>query len=157
MFAAIVVAAFLAGCALRDPALAPAAGAPSYLPAAAAPPGMTAAANELVGPVWQWQDTRFADGRMVAAAVPERYTLRFEAGGRVLMHADCNRGSARYEVSDSAMKMGPAMTTRVGCPPDSQDAYFVAQIGRVVGYGIAGGELRLALGDGALMRFARMP
>ncbi len=143
-----------AGCALRDPALA---GAPAYAPANAAPPLMGAASNDLVGPTWLWQKTVFADGRTVAAAVPDRYSVAFEAGGRLQLRADCNRGSARYEVNDGTMRVGPAMTTKVGCPPDSQGGEFLIQLGRVASYGIAGGELVLTLADGAAMRFARAP
>jgi heat shock protein HslJ len=88
----------------------------------------------------------------VAVASPERYTLAFQAGGRVLLRADCNRGSGSYEVNGSAMKMGPAATTKMGCPPDSQDGEFLRQLARVAGFSVAGGELVLTLRDGGTMR-----
>ena len=87
------------------------------------------ASNELVGRVWQWQRSDLPGGKSVAVASPERYTLAFQAGGRVLLRADCNRGSGSYEVNGNAMKMGPAATTKMGCPPDSQDGEFLRQLG----------------------------
>lgn len=149
----IAVAYAATGCAMRDANLAPGSGAPSYVPANAAPPELSAAANELAGPVWQWQRTQWPDGKSVAAAAPDRYTLKFEGGGRVLLRADCNRGSAPYEISGSAMKMGPAMLTRMGCPPGSQDTEFAGALAGVASYAIGNGELTLTLSGGATMRF----
>ena len=143
----------VSACAARDPA--PAAGAPAYVPSNAAPPVLDMASNEIVGPVWQWQRTEFPGGASVVAAAPERYTLVFQGGGRVLLRADCNRGSGAYEVNDTAMKLGAAALTRMGCPPDSQDGEFLRQLARVARYTVAGGELVLTLTDGGTMRFRR--
>ena len=85
-------------------------------PANAAPPVLAVASNEIVGPVWLWQRTQLADGKLVTPAAPERYTLAFQGGGRVNLRADCNRGSGAYEVNGNAMKLGAAALTRMGCP-----------------------------------------
>lgn len=143
----------ITACALQDPNLTPASSAPAYVPTNAAPPAFGGSASELSGPTWQWQRTQAADGKLVAAAAPERYTLRFEAGGRVLLQADCNRGSGSYEVSGGSMKMGPAMLTRMACPPDSQDSLFAAALAGVTRYAINGDDLTLTLAGGATMRF----
>lgn len=150
----LLAAIAVAGCAMSDPNLAPGSGAPSYAPSAP-PPTVTAASDQLVGPVWQWQGTRLPDGRTLAAKGPERYTLTFQGGGRVLLRADCNRGSGAYEVSGGTMRMGPAAMTRVGCPSDSQDNVFASALARVASYGIAGGELTLTLVDGGVMTFRK--
>ena len=139
---------------MRDPEMS---GAPSYQPANAAPPALSVASNELVGPVWHWQATRSADGRTVAAAAPDRYSLAFQGGGRVLVRADCNRGAGSYEVNGNAMKMGPVALTKMGCPPDSQDAVYASALARAASYAIAGGELTLTLADGGTMRFRAQP
>ena len=151
--AAIAAAVAVSACAVRDPA--PAAGAPAFVPANAAPPVLDTASNEIVGPVWQWQRTELPGGTSILAAAPERYTLAFQAGGRVLLRADCNRGAGAYEVNDTAMKLGATALTRMGCPPDSQDGEFLRQLARVARYTVAGGELVLTLGDGGTMRFRR--
>lgn len=147
---AIAAAIALSACAVRDPAAAPA-----FVPSNAAPPVLDMASNEIVGPLWQWQRTDFAGGAPVVSAAPERYTLAFQGGGRVLLRADCNRGSGAYEVNDATMKLGAAAVTRMGCPPDSQDGEFLRQLARVSRYTVAGGELVLTLSDGGTMRFRR--
>ena len=150
----VLAAAFAAcGCTLSDPNLAKGSGAPSYAPSGAMPPTLSAAANELAIPTWHWQRSQLADGRTVVAAGPERYTLRFEGGGRVLVRADCNRGSGAYEVNGNAMKFAPIALTRMGCPPGTQDAEFMQALSKAASYNIADGELVLTLSDGGTMRF----
>jgi len=116
------------------------------------PPTLTASANDLAIPAWQWQRTQLADGRAIVASAPDRYTLKFEGGGRMLVRADCNRGSGAYEVNGGAMKIASVALTKIGCPPGSQDAEFVQPLSRVTGYAISDGNLVLNLGDGGTMR-----
>lgn len=154
---AALVAALVIGACMSDPNLAKGSGAPSYSPANAVPPALSAAANELAIPTWQWTRTDTADGRTVTAGGPERYTLKFEGGGRVLVRADCNRGSGSYEVNGGQMKLMPIALTRMGCPPGSQDGEFTQALSRVTSYAIEGGQLSLRLTDGATMRFRSTP
>ncbi len=152
----MLAAAFAAGgCATMPQTGLKPADAPSALPANSAPPDITLASNEIVGPTWQWRSTRFPDGRTVEPKAPERYTLIFQPGGRVLLQADCNRGSGGYEVNGPAMRFTPAALTRMACPPGSQDGTFVEQIGRVSAYAVNGGELALALRDGGAMQLVK--
>jgi len=130
-------------------------GAPSYDPANATPPTVTAASDQLAGPTWQWQRIVYPDGRSVPSAKPDDYTIRFEAGGRYFLQADCNRGGGAYDVTGGTMRMGPAALTRMACPQGSQDNAFVSALARASGYAIANGELRLTLVDGATMYFRR--
>ena len=106
---------------------------------------------------WQWERTQLADGRSTVAAAPERYTLKFEGGGRVLLRADCNRGSGAYEVNGNAMKLGPAALSKMGCASGTQDTEFAAPLGRVTSYAISDGALVLTLADGATMRLRATP
>ncbi len=150
---ALLIAALAVGaCTLSDPNLAPGSGAPSYAPSAP-PPALAADSNRLVGPVWHWQGTRMPDGRMLAAGAPDRYTLSFQGGGRVVLRADCNRGSGAYEINGNIMRMGPAALTRMACPDNSQDNVFASALARVASYTISGNELSLTLIDGGVMRF----
>jgi heat shock protein HslJ len=150
---AVAFAIATGACAMQDPALAPSAGAPTYAPANATPPLLAVASNEIVGPAWTWQRTQLADGKLVTPAAPDRYTVAFQGGGRVNLRADCNRGSGAYEVNGNAMKLAAATLTKMGCPPGSQDTEFVAELARVVSYGIVDNELVLTLADGSTMRF----
>jgi heat shock protein HslJ len=149
----IVIAALLASaCAMSDPNLSQRSGTPAYSGAGLMPPTLAASASDLTSRPWHWQRTEI-DGRTIVAAAPDRYTLTFEGGGRVLVRADCNRGSGSYEVNGPSMRLGPAALTRVGCPPGTQDNDFVQPLVRVTGYQIADGELVLALGGSGSMRF----
>lgn len=150
---AVALAITAGACAMQEPALAPSAGAPTYVPANATPPMMAVASNQIVGPVWQWQRTLLADGKLVTPAAPDRYTLAFQGGGRLNVRADCNRGAGAYEVNGNAMKLGAAALTKMGCPAGSQDTEFVAALARVASYGIVDDELVLTLADGGTMRF----
>ena len=152
---ALAAAVVTGACTMSDPNLGPRSGAPSYVPAGAMPPTLSAAANDLGISTWQWQRTQLADGRSIVAAAPDRYTLRFEGGGRVLVRADCNRGSGSYEVNGSSMKVGAVALTRMGCPPGTQDVEFAQSLARVASYAIDGGELALTLADGGVDEAAR--
>jgi heat shock protein HslJ len=129
------------------------ANAPAAVPGNAMPPVVTPSSDQLVGPVWQWQRTQLGSAPVVVAAAPERYTLAFEAGGRVNVRADCNRGGGSYDVDGNAMKFGAIALTRMGCPPGSQDAEFLRSLVQAARYTIDRGELVLTLADGAAMRF----
>jgi heat shock protein HslJ len=130
---------------------------PAPVPANAMPPVVTLSSDQLVGPVWQWQRTQLGSAPVVMAAAPERYTLSFDAGGRVNVRADCNRGGGSYEVDGTAMKFGAIALTRMGCPPGSQDGEFLRSLSQAARYAIDRGELVLTLADGAAMRFRPAP
>lgn len=152
----IALAACLCAACMSDPNLSQRAGAPSYSPAGAMPPTLSSAANDLAIPTWQWQRATL-DGRDVAASAPDRYTLKFEGGGRVQLRADCNRGSGSYEVNGAAMKLSPLALTKMGCPSGSQDTQFVQALSRVTSYAIDGKELVLTLAGGGTMVFRGVP
>ena len=152
----IALAACLCAACMSDPNLSPRSGAPSYSPSSAMPPTLSSAANDLGIPTWQWQRAK-VDGRDVTAAAPDRYTLKFEGGGRVLLRADCNRGSGAYEVSGAAMKLSPVALTKMACPPGSQDTEFVQALSRVTNYAINEKELVLTLSGGGSMSFRAVP
>ena len=152
----IALAACLCAACMSDPNLSPRSGAPSYSSSSAMPPTLSSAANDLGIPTWQWQRAK-VDGRDVTAAAPDRYTLKFEGGGRVLLRADCNRGSGAYEVSGAAMKLSPVALTKMACPPGSQDTEFVQALSRVTNYAINEKELVLTLSGGGSMSFRAVP
>lgn len=151
--AALAVALALSACA--DPAAR--SGGPSYSPASATPPALSGAANALTIGTWQWQRTDLPGARAVVAAAPERYTLEFQGGGRLLVRADCNRGTGAYEVDGASMKIAPVALTRMGCPAGTQDTEFVQPLSRVTSYAVDGRELVLTLSDGGAMRLRGMP
>jgi len=153
----IALAACLCAACMSDPKLSSRSGAPTYSPASAMPPTLSSAANDLAIPTWQWQRAKLDGGREIVASAPNRYTLKFEGGGRVLLLADCNRGSGSYEVNGAAMKLSPIALTKMACPSGSQDTEFVQALSRVTGYTINDKELVLTLTGGASMVFRAVP
>src|SRR5690348_8525503 len=103
------------------------------------PPAMAAAdPSALGGATWQWQAG--------TADASDRYTLQFMDDGRVVVRADCNRGSGRYTAdANGTLTLTPIALTKMGCPAGSLDKVFVRDLGEVSGYRFEGETLHLAL------------
>lgn len=136
-------------------------GMPAHVPANALPPVVTAASDQIVGLLWQWQRTPTGAAPAIAIAAPDRYTLSFQPGGRVQLRADCNRGSASYEVNSAQLSFGAIALTRMMCPAGSQDTDFLRALTQVTGYAvdraIDRNELVLTLSGGGSMHFRPAP
>lgn len=131
---------------------------PAFAPGSTAPPPMIAAdSNDFVGAVWLWQGTPQGGAPVAPPASADRYTLAFQAGGRVNLRADCNRGAGPYELNGTTLKMGPFALTKMMCEAGSRDAEFLRDLERVTTFGVARGELALTLANGNVMRFRRQP
>ena len=120
------------------------------------PPALKAGDDPtLAGRVWTWQASELR-GERIAVAAPDRYTIEFQADGRVQVRADCNRGGAGYAAgADRALSITAVATTKMGCPAGSQGAEFVRQLADVGGYDFVDGNLVLILKSNAgAMRFS---
>jgi len=149
--AAGALALALAACAATDT------GGPVLRGNVNAPPPAIAAPGDslLTNTAWAWQSTKMSDGKRIVPDAPERYTLTFLPGGRVNVHADCNRGTASYRLDDDALTIGPVATTKMLCPPGSEDAEFLKELAQVSGQEFTGYELLLTLhGNAGVMHFA---
>jgi heat shock protein HslJ len=112
----------------------------------------------LVGPVWAWEETLMSDDTRIVADAPDRYTLQFQPDGRVIVRADCNRGSGTYALNDNRLSFGPIALTRKHCPPGSRDAAFLKGVINVSSHLFAGPALVLELQyDSGTMRFRVLP
>ena len=70
----------------------------------APPPPMAAAGDALLtDTLWSWKETVMSDGKRISPDVPGRYTVLFQAGGKVAVQADCNRGTGTYALNGSAL------------------------------------------------------
>jgi heat shock protein HslJ len=111
--------------------------------------------NELVGTTWQWAGTAYSDGSVVTVADPSRYTLTFNNDGTLSAQVDCNGGSGTYTLDGASLTLGPLVTTRMGCPADSQGGVFAKDLEAVASYMIEDGNLHLSLAmDSGIMEFA---
>ncbi len=97
----------------------------------------------------EWRVERL-DGR--APVDRSRITLRFGADGRLSGAASCNRFTAPWNLHGEGLRIGPAVATRMACPPPlmQQEDRFLRLLERVTRFEIAAdGALVLVDGDGA--------
>jgi heat shock protein HslJ len=107
----------------------------------------------VLGKTWQWEGT-ITPVEKVSVPDPERYTLLLTGSGRVETRFDCDRGGGSYEISPGKIQFGPLMSTRMACPPDTLDAPFMRDLGRVASFYVEGDSLYLELPlDSGTMRF----
>ena len=106
---------------------------------------------------WQWEST-FTPVEKIAVPNPERYTILLKADGRAQIQFDCNRGGGDYQISVGKLSFGPLMSTRMACPPDTQDTAFMRDLQRVASFFVENGNLYLELPyDSGTMRFRPAP
>jgi len=140
-----------------------AAGLVALLSVAGAAAGQTGASahstdpQAVVGRTWQWEGT-ITPVEKITVPHPENYTIRLADAGRVEARFDCNRGGGSYEISPGKLAFGPLMSTRMACPPETLDAPFMRDLGRVSSFFVDEGKLYLELPlDSGTMRFRQAP
>jgi heat shock protein HslJ len=120
-------------------------------------PGRSKDPQIVVGRTWKWVST-VTPVEKITAAAPERYTILLQEDGNVRVRFDCNKGRGKYTLSEGRISFGPLMSTRMACPPDTQDASFMRDLQRVASFFIERGELYLELPvDSGTMRFRQAP
>ena len=121
---------------------------------AASPPGGAA----LPGTTWQLVRFQGGDGATLTPDDRTKYTLAFNADGRVSARVDCNRGSATWKsAASSQLELGPLALTRAMCPDGSLHDHIVKQWGAIRSYVIRDGHLFLSLmADGGIYEFEPM-
>jgi heat shock protein HslJ len=143
----------LSACAMREEPTAPAAPAPAPASTPAPTPAPTPPTH--LG-AWYWVGTIGAEATVIARD-PARYRIEPMDDGRIAVQADCNRGGGSYEMANRyEVRIGPIGLTKMGCPPESQDRIFLADLAAARSFG-AGAEWMLVdlLEDRGVMHFAR--
>ena len=113
------------------------------------------AENSLLGATWAWEQTTYGEDTSTVVSDPSRYTLTFLADGTLITQVDCNGGSGSYSLEGDSLSFGPIVTTRMGCPGDSQASTFLQDLESVSSYGMEGDKLALSLmADAGVMTFA---
>ena len=112
------------------------------------------APGAVIDRIWQWTGTA-TPAETIDSPAPERYTLELAPNGRLLVRADCNRGTGSYRIGAGTIKFDPIATTRMACPPGSLDARYLGDLQRATGFFVERGDLHLELpADAGTMRFA---
>lgn len=111
--------------------------------------------DALLGVTWQWVETVYGDGTVVAADDPSRYTLLFDESGQVAVRLDCNGGGGSYMLDGSSLFFGELVSTLMACAGESQATLFAKDLAEVYSYVIEDGRLFLSLKlDSGIMEFA---
>jgi heat shock protein HslJ len=107
--------------------------------------------------VWYWIGTT-VDGQAIVVVDPTRYRIDFADASTMLVQADCNKGRGGYTLDAGRFAAGPIGLTKMGCPEDSQDLDFLAQLASARSLAPAADRLRIELSDDrGTMQFARDP
>jgi len=125
--------------------------------AACANPGRSTA-DPLSGTAWRLEAIQSMDDAQGTTRVadPTRFTLHFEAEGRVTLRLDCNRGSGTWQAtaaadSSGSLVFGPIAATRALCAAPHLDERLLRDLAYVRGYLIRDGKLFLTLmADGGI-------
>jgi para-nitrobenzyl esterase len=108
---------------------------------------------------WQLVKIEYMDDTTLKPDDSGKYTLAFDAQGKVSIQADCNRMSGTYTFSaPSGLEFGPLLSTRAACPPESLYNRLANDLPDIRSFVIKDGELHLALMvDGGIYHFTPMP
>lgn len=108
---------------------------------------------------WQLVNIEYMDDTTITPDEPKKYTIAFDATGRVSIKSDCNRLNGTYTYNaPSGLQFGPLMSTRAACPPESLYNRLVKDLPNIRSFVIKDGNLHLALMvDGGIYHFSPMP
>jgi len=103
-------------------------------------------AKDLGGTSWQLVKIQGSDYKEVVPDDKTKYTITFNANGRLNARIDCNRGQGSWKSSGpNQLQFGPLAITRVACPPGSLFDRVVKDWERIQSYAIKNGHLFLSV------------
>ena len=111
------------------------------------------AKQDLGGTTWRLVSLTMSD-QTVTPDDRMKYTLTFDQKGAVAIHADCNRGRARYTDPTGTLEINKIVLTKAKCAPGSIADQFARAIGFTQSYTIRDGNLLLGISPtGDTLRF----
>ena len=100
----------------------------------------------LAGTSWQLVRFQGGDGKVLAPDDRSKYTLAFNADGRVAARLDCNRGTGSWKsAGPGQLELGPMAVTRAMCAPGSIDHEISKRLFYVRSYVMKNGRLFLSM------------
>lgn len=109
----------------------------------------SAAATGVVG-TWQWTaSTEAVPASQSVVPDPENYTITFASDGTYTGKADCNQIAGTYTVDGSNLTIASGPSTLAFCGEASLDTLYLAGLGKVATYAIAGDQLTMTFTDDA--------
>jgi len=83
---------------------------------------------QLVGPVWQWQQTRYNNDQLTTPKKAENYTIQFRDDDTVSIKADCNMKRGEYTDEGKRLSIKVLNTTMAMCESGSLEDEFVKNL-----------------------------
>jgi heat shock protein HslJ len=82
---------------------------------------------------------------------PERFTVAFEADGRLSIRADCNSCAGAYRADESSLTIGPQLAcTQAACPSAPFDRKYVTALAGATSFRVVGNDPTIGSTGGAL-------
>lgn len=109
----------------------------------------------LGGTAWVLVEFQSMDDTTLRPAASARYSLTFNADGRLEVQADCERGRSSWRSPDNvSLEIGPIALTRARCRPSPLHDRFARDLAFVRSYVVRDGNLYLSLmADGGIYAF----
>lgn len=113
----------------------------------------------LAGTSWRLVRFQGGDDRVLAPDDRSKYTLAFDADGRVAARLDCNRGSGSWKsAGPGQLELGPMAVTRAMCASGSIDHEISKRLFYVRSYVMKDGRLFLSMmADGGVFELEPLP
>ena len=113
----------------------------------------------LAGTSWQLVRFQGGDGKVLTPDDRSKYTLAFNADGRVAARLDCNRGTGSWKsAGQGQLELGPMAVTRAMCAPGSIDHEISKRLFYVRSYVMKDGRLFLSMmADGGVFELEPLP
>ena len=113
----------------------------------------------LAGTSWRLVRFQGGDGKALTPDDRSKYTLAFNADGRVAARLDCNRGTGSWKsAAPGGLELGPMAVTRAMCAPGSIDHEISKRLFYVRSYVVKDGRLFLAMmADGGVFELEPLP
>ncbi|HEX7220910.1 MAG TPA: META domain-containing protein [Burkholderiales bacterium] len=113
----------------------------------------------LAGTAWRLVKFQGGDDKVLAPDDRSKYTLAFNADGRVAARLDCNRGTGSWKsAGPGQLELGPMAVTRAMCAPGSIDHEISKRLFYVRSYVLKNGRLFLSMmADGGVFELEPLP
>jgi heat shock protein HslJ len=112
---------------------------------------------ELAGTTWQWVETQMSDDSLITPDDSTLFQLTFEDDGGFATTTDCNafRGTYSADSTTGQLNMEANISTRMACPPESQQDVYINGLNGAASYLTQDGDLFIALQfDSGIMQFS---
>jgi heat shock protein HslJ len=112
--------------------------------------------SELMGGEWRLQSMQRVAGPVVIPENPARYTVTFEADGRMAVQADCNSCGGSYSLGKGSLTVSPLVCTLIACPEPTLGQRFVQSLEGTSSVDLDEGGARLTFSSAEdTLRFTR--